>query len=255
MNAEMKQPFTEASRSDQKEKLNLHSCYQRAWKGFRKGWVILCLISAAIVAFELTPRMIVTSEWSSLRKSSLLLVQSLIRGDEVTAARLLPLVRIQSRMIIRRLFIITTYLFPAIALLTILLLMRASRAVKKEKREKERIIWLIYISFVHVLLAVIKLAAFFLFIVPGVYLYVRLIFVSLVMLEERLTARQAIRRSWELTRGSFFRILFLVVINTVIQITATLTILGLIPSTGFINTARAAAFHQLRERGSEQRDG
>ena len=143
-------------------------------------------------------------------------------------------------------------LFPFVALVTISLLMYANWAVKDKKGKRKHVAVLIYIALVHVLLAIGKLMAFFLFLIPGFYVYVKLLFVSLIMLEEKKGALEAIKASWTMTRGNFWRLFLLTAINTILQIIAAPTIIGLVPVTGFANTARAAAFRMLWE--GEQRD-
>jgi len=227
--------------------LNLTQCYRFAWKGFKKGWIILCLISALIVAFEVVPRIAVNSDYQSLKSTGISLVKAMLRNDRAAVARITPLVKYQSSLLSRRLLRITLYAFPFIALLTIILLMRANYSVKGTDTagKKNSIPALLYISLAHVVMAILKLAAFFLLIIPGVFLYIRLLFVSLIMLEEELDFLPAIKRSWAITRGSFFRLFLLVMINSILQITAAFTIVGLIPVTGFVNTVRAAAHLQV----------
>jgi uncharacterized membrane protein len=96
---------------------------------------------------------------------------------------------------------------------------------------------------------VAKLAATLLLVIPGLYLYVRLMFVSLVMLEDRSAgAARAARASWRLSRGNFWSLLLLVLMNTGVQLLAAPSILGLIPATGFASAARASAFTLLHGR-------
>ena len=92
------------------------------------------------------------------------------------------------------------------------------------------------------MISIIKIIPFLFFILPGIYIYVKLLFVSLIMLEKKCTARAAVKLSWKMTDGHFWELFFLVFINSGIQLAALTTILGEIPATGFVNTARAAAF-------------
>ena len=123
--------------------------------------------------------------------------------------------------------------------------MYANWAVKDRRDAGRPFLFIVYIAVVHVLLAIGKLSAFFFLIVPGVYLYVKLLFVSLIMLEQKKGALSAIKTSWMMTSGNFWRLFLLVVINALIQFVAVITIVGVIPATGFVNTARAAAFRML----------
>jgi len=137
---------------------------------------------------------------------------------------------------------------PFVALLTVILLAFANTAVKnrREKRSFGRMSW---IATAHVLIALAKGFAFLFFVIPGVYLYVRLLFVSLVMLEDETAGvGEAIRKSWVMTCGSFWKLLGLVCLNSSLQLITAPTIIGLVPFTGFVNTARAAAFQMLRDK-------
>ncbi len=73
---------------------------------------------------------------------------------------------------------------------------------------------------------------------------------SLIMLEEGAGARVPIKQSWQMTRGNFWELFLLVLMNTGIQLLALPTVIGEIPATGFVNTARAAAFRMILEEGN-----
>jgi len=140
---------------------------------------------------------------------------------------------------------------PFVALLTVILLAFANTAVKncRGKRSFGRMSW---IATAHVLIALVKGLAFLFFVIPGVYLYVRLLFVSLVMLEDETAGvGEAIRKSWVMTCGNFWKLLGLVCLNSFLQLITAPTIIGLVPFTGFVNTARAAAFQMLRDEAEE----
>ena len=86
----------------------------------------------------------------------------------------------------------------------------------------------------------------FLLFVPGVYLYVKLFFVPLVMLDQGLGARAAVWESFAMSRGNFWRLTGLIAINLAIQAASLITVIGIVPATGFVNTARACAYQSLR---------
>jgi len=100
---------------------------------------------------------------------------------------------------------------------------------------------------VDVPLADIKATAMVLVFTLGIYLYIKWLFVSFVLLEEEASIGEAVRRSSALTKGNFFPLLGLVVLNGVIQLISLPTIIGIIPATGFVNTVRAAAYVSLRD--------
>jgi len=136
--------------------------------------------------------------------------------------------------------------FPFIALLSMILLTWANAAVK-DRRNKNSSGRMLTITGVHLLLAFVKGLAFAFFILPGFYLYVRLLFVTLILLEEKETGMvEAVRKSWAMTDGNFWNLLTLVCLNGTLQLAVSPTIIGLIPATGFANTARAAAYQMLK---------
>ena len=161
-----------------------------------------------------------------------------------------PKLATQTSILMRKLIRFGFYVFPLIALATVALLMYANRAVKNRQEPNRALSFLVYVALVHVMLAIGKLLAILFFILPGVYLYIKLLFVSLLMLEEGHGARVAIKKSWQMTQGNFWELLLLVLMNTGIQLLALPTLIGEIPATGFVNTARAAAFRTILEEGS-----
>jgi hypothetical protein len=114
-------------------------------------------------------------------------------------------------------------------------------------RKKQTSGRILYISGVHVLLAIIKALAMVLVLPLGIYLYIKWLFVSFILLEEDASIGEAVRRSSELTKGNFFPLLGLVTLNSAIQLISLPTLIGIIPATGFVNTVRAAAYVALRD--------
>ena len=230
--------------------LSLNTCYSLAWKSFRKWWIPLCLISGFIFVFELVPRLVLLPEMVKLKQTLFENVRQMVSvansGTLEGFDALILEINEQVLSYSTQLFKWVAILFPFVALLTIVLLMWANMAVK-DQRDKNSISRTLYIVVVHVLLAVIKISAFMFCILPGFYIYVRLFFVSLILLEEKETGLvEALTKSWVMTRGNFWNLLGLFVINTACQMAAAPTIIGMIPVTGFVNTARAAAYQMLK---------
>ncbi len=228
--------------------------YKLAWKSFKKWWTPICLISFFIFIFEIIPRIHISSEFNNLENTSRQLMHAILQKDTQQAKLRIWEIQYRTRLILNKAIQSTAIVFPFIALATIILLMFANWATKDKKGERKPLLTLIYIACVHILLACLKLFAFLLFIIPGVYIYVKLLFVSLLMLEENIPAWQAIKKSWKMSTGYFADLFFLVVINTIIQTILLFTIVGLIPGTGFVNTARAAAFQLLRHNNRDKRN-
>lgn len=219
--------------------------YKLAWKSFRKWWIPICLVSLLIFIFEIIPRILVSSEFQNFNTSVKQLTSAIIQNDADRIKLLSIEIQYEIRIILNKIIQTTAIVFPFIALATVVLLMIANWATKDKKGERKSVLSLIYIACVHIVLACIKLLAFLLFIIPGVYIYVKLLFVSLLMLEEDMSAWEAVRRSWIMTNGYFISLFLLTALNSIIQFLLLPTIVGLIPGTGYVNTARAAAFRLI----------
>jgi hypothetical protein len=230
-------------------KLSVIGCYGLAWRSFAKWWIPLCLISAIVVVFQVVPRLRLRADVDELKTTTRSLVTAVVENNQAELEKISPNMAAQAGVVMRKRALYALCIFPFVALLTVVLLMYANWAVKNKREERRSLPTLVYVAFVHVMLAIAKLLAFFLFFLPGAYLYIKLLFVSLIMLEEKKGARAAIRISWQMTTGNFSKLFLLVLGNTVIQLAALPTIIGEIPATGFANTARAAAFRMIWAEG------
>jgi len=228
-------------------KLNILSCYALAWKSFSRWWIPLCLISGIIVVFHIIPRTFVSTDVNEFKATARTFVTAFAGNDLQKLDEVTPELAAQSNRLMRKVIRIGLCIFPFVSLLTVSLLMYANRAVKnRQTTRKTPFLTLTYIAIIHVLLAIGKMLAFLCFVVPGAYLYIKLLFVSLIMLEEKKGAVAAIKASWQMTEGNFWRLFLLIFINGGIQVIVLPTIIGTIPLTGFTNTARAAAFQMLQ---------
>lgn len=227
------------------KQFDLMACYSLAWKSFSKWWIPLTAISFFVVFFQILPQILGMSGFSELIHDFIEMVKAILASDADKLDMLSAKIVERANTITREVMKMGTVLFPLTALLSILLIMQANLAVKDTNKRERTFIELIYISFLHVVMAIVKLLAFVLFIVPGVYLYIKLLFVSLVMLEEKKGFWDAIKKSWELTEGNFWMLFTLVFLNSSVQGMLATTIIGAIPATAFVNTARAAAYRQL----------
>lgn len=224
---------------------DLLACYKLAWNSFSKWWIPLSLISFFIVLFQILPQILSMGELSSFKKDTIDIFIAIFNSDADKLEMLSASIVERSQSLSKSLMKMSTILFPLTALFSVLLIMQANLAVKDTNKRERSFPELIYISIVHVVLAIVKLLAFFLFVIPGVYLYIKLLFVSLVMLEENEGVFVAIKKSWQLTDGNFWSLLTLVVVNTSVQGMVVPTIIGAVPATAFVNTARASAYRQL----------
>lgn len=231
---------------------SLQGCYAQAWKSFSKWWIPLCLISAGILFFNIGPRLMAHGELTAMFQQGVQMMRAVADGDVDAVYQMTLDLQQLSFEYTRQLCKWVLVSLPFVALLTVILLAFANMAVK-DQRKKRPFVRTVWIAIVHVMLAVVKGVAFLFFMIPGFYLYVRLLFVSLVMLEDdSVGVGDAVRRSWRMTRGDYWKLFALVGMNTALQMVAASTIIGLIPATGFANTARAEAFQMLRERSEEE---
>jgi len=228
-------------------KLSVLNCYAVAWRSFAKWWIPLCLISGALFVFQILPRLLASAEMKELMGTANAFMTALAQNDPQGLAE--ALAQAQGRLYAwtHQFAKYSLLLFPLVALCTVFLLMYANWAVKDSREKQRSLAAVAYIAIVHVAMATVKLAAFALLIVPGVYLYIRLLFVSLVMLEQKKGAAEAIATSWRMTAGNFWKLLLLMLMNSALQLLAMPTVIGTIPVTGFANTARAAAFRMILE--------
>ena len=228
--------------------LSLKKCYSLSWKSFRKWWIPLCLISAFVLLFEIGPRIMLRPETVALEESVTEIVSVFKTGtlDELEAL----LYETQALVFAYTLKLSKLLLvaLPFIALLSMILLTWANAAVK-DRRNKNSTGRMLMIAWIHLVLAFVKGLAFAFFILPGFYLYTRLFFVTLILLEEKeIGMMDAVRKSWTMTTGNFWNLLTLICLNGTFQLAVAPTIIGLIPVTGFANTARAAAYQMLKGR-------
>ncbi|MGB2824400.1 MAG: hypothetical protein WBF17_25720 [Phycisphaerae bacterium] len=225
--------------------LSVGACYALAWRSFSKWWIPLCLISGVIVVFQLVPQLLVRSDVNELQVAAYTLATAVSQNDAAKVQEISSKLTAQMAELAHKLARLALLTFPLIGLLTVVLLMYANWAVRDRHERRRPLAVLMYIALVHVVLAIGKLAAFLFCFVPGAYLYIKLLFVSLIMLEEKKGAAEAIAISWRMTRGNFWRLFLLILMNTGIQMLSVPTIIGAIPATGFANTARAAAFRMI----------
>jgi len=228
--------------------LSLKKCYSLSWKSFSKWWIPLCLISAVILLFEIGPRIMLHPETLALEEAVIEMVDVFQNGTLSELETLLYEAQALGFAYTLKLSKLLLVALPFIALLSIILLTWANAAVK-DRRNKNSVGRMLMIAWIHLILAFVKGLAFAFFILPGFYLYTRLFFVTLILLEEKeIGMMDAIRKSWAMTAGNFWSLLTLICLNGTFQLAVAPTIIGLIPATGFANTARAAAYHMLKGR-------
>jgi hypothetical protein len=228
---------------------NLKGCYIKAWKSFAKWWIPICVVSGFLMLVELGPKQLARAESAAI---SQMLTESITAYRQGNAAefeqRILELN--QACLIYsKKLVLFTSYAAPIMALLTILLVGASVMAVK-DQRARYSPRHVLIVSFLNLIITTFKILSLFLFLPFGIYIYIKLYFVSLLMLEENQGPATAVRESWKMTGGHFRSLCGMAAINTILQVAMAPTIIGLVPATGFVTTARVAAFMGLRKKPS-----
>ena len=226
--------------------LALKPCYSKAWKSFAKWWIPICLLAGGLMVFNWIPKQFAQAESSALSQTIDEIVAAAGQDDlsqlEALTTELIETMRAYAA----KLLTFSFYAAPFAALLTVLLYCASLMAVK-DRRTRYSPKGIAVATLFQFIIAPLKVLLIFLLLPLGIFVYVKLLFVTLLMLEEGNSPAEAITTSWKMTTGSFWPLLGMTLINGTLQIAMVPTVVGLIPASGFANTARAAAFTMLRE--------
>ena len=97
-----------------------------------------------------------------------------------------------------------------------------------------------------ILLAVIVVVGFIVLIIPGIIFCIRLYYAPYILVDKRTGAFEAIRESWLITRGHFWRIFLMALMAIPIVIGGLIAlVVGIIPAALWINLAFAVLYTQL----------
>lgn len=224
---------------------SLMACYAKAWKAFAKWWIPICLIAAGLVVFQLGPEKLAKAESSAISHSLTEIAVAIEQDDWIRVEALAAELNETLLAYAKAVATFSLYAAPIVALLTIVLLCTSIMAVKGRRIRYSP--WhILFVALVNTLLAFVKILLVFLFLPLGVYLYIKLYFVSLAMVEEQKNLSDAIQQSWHLSTGHFWTLLGMVALNSILQFAMIPTLIGLIPASGFATTSRAAAYAMLR---------
>lgn len=227
----------------------LKACYSKAWKSFTKWWIPICLIAGVLMVFELGPEQLAKAEAAAVGETIARIIDAFEQDDLAQVEALAVELNETSLAYAKTVMTFTLYAAPVIAVLTIILLCASIMAVKD--RHTTYSPWhILRVAFLNMLMAFAKVLLLFLFLPLGIYVYIKLYFISLAMVEEQRGLTGAIKRSWEISAGNFWPLFGMVAINSALQLAMLPTLIGLIPATGFATTARAAAFSMLHNEHS-----
>ena len=226
-------------------RLSLKACYSKAWRAFAKWWIPICLLAGILMVFQLGPKQLARAESSAVGQTIEQIVSAFEQNDLERIEDLAIELNETAWAYAQKVMTFALYALPFAAILSILLLGTSVMAVKNQRRRYPpgRVI---LIAGVNLVIAVVKIALIFLLLPLGLFIYIKLYFVTLLMLEEGHSPARAIKSSWQITNGDFWPLFGMMAINSLLQLALAPTIIGLIPATGFANTARAAAYSMLR---------
>lgn len=227
------------------QSLSIKSCYSKAWTSFAKWWIPLCVIAGILVVFQWIPKQLAQTESTAMHQSLSDITAAFDQGDYSQLGALTEQLTVTVLDYAQRVLVFSLYATPFALLLTVLLIATSLMAARN-RRIKFSSGRLASVALAHLVFAFVKMLLLLLLLPLGLFVYIKLFFVSLLMLEEGATPVAAAKESWRMTSGNFWPLFGLVAINSLLQLALIPTVIGLIPATGFANTARAGAFAILR---------
>lgn len=227
------------------DQFSLRKCYAKAWKSFAKWWIPICLLAGGLMVFDGLPRLLAKEESQAMRQIITQIMEAAEAGDLARVEESFPELQATVLAYSHTLLTFILYAAPIASLLTVLLYCTSLMAVK-DCRTHYPLKTIMVVSMFQLVIAFVKMLLFFLIPPLGIYIYIKLYFVSLLMLEDEKSMGEALKESWSTTTGSFWPLFAMVAINGTLQFALVPTIIGVIPATGFANTTRATAFSILR---------
>lgn len=250
----------------EKPKVSIAAAFKEAWKGFKGWWIPLCIASSILLfsqswlpkyAMKKIPELKVFEEYNKEWRKYHYLLDHKCPPLEAQDYFFSQIKRISSKASTKQAFtgltIKMTILFGVVLLLfsilnVVIILMSKFSVSDKKESIKENAKKPVTLTPSYLLLTIIKLAAFAFFIIPGIYLYIKLYFTGFIITEESANPFTAMKKSWQLTNGIFWPTFLIFVITLIIDLISALTIIGFIPGTSFKYTLRAALYKQALAR-------
>lgn len=125
------------------------------------------------------------------------------------------------------------------------------QSVRKIKPDFEYLIKGFMENYFHIVLASLLVTAlvilgFFVLIIPGIIIGVRLIFVSYIVMDKKLDPIEAVELSWKLTRGHGWRIFGMIIVSFFIIIFGLLLfIVGIFPAIMWVSSSFATLYESV----------
>ncbi len=98
----------------------------------------------------------------------------------------------------------------------------------------------------NLLVAAIVMAGFFMLVVPGIIFACKLAFVPYLVMDKKLDPVEAVKSSWQMTKGHAWTIFFMAIVSFFIILLGLLAmLLGVIPAAMWIKSAFSALYHAV----------
>lgn len=229
-----------------KNLFSIKECYTQAWIAFSKWWIPLCLLSGIIFLFGWLPKLFVRVESAQITSSIVEFINILQQGSADEVAFAIAQTNDLIFIYVIKLLRLSLYILPVVALLTVVLYGISIMAVNN-RRIRYSFATIVKVTFFQFIIAPVKILLLFFVFPLGVFIYIKLFFVTFLMLEQNRSFGKAIKESWAMTTGYFWSLVGVVCINSVLQVGMGLTVIGIIPCNGFTSTVRAIAFKGLQQ--------
>jgi hypothetical protein len=273
--------------------VNIGECYKQAWRGFSRWWIPLCAIALIAVVADALPRMLAQNDvtQTSLMKDVWSMTQAMAANDLDAVQQYSRRVRSGGIQFIQALGRYTLYSLPVVLPVAVLLIVFGMKAsskegldIKKDARTAGRrgfyvlltqiyamvvtaipiLLFALFARFLQTAvkgqspafalgLVLVALLGLFVALFFTCICYILFFFAPQLAADEELGPIKSMIVSQRMVRRSFMMVFLLVMTNVTIQGFAAITVIGLIPATAFVNTARGAAYYQLLE--LERADG
>ena len=249
-------------------KLDLSACFKEAWRGFKGWWIPLCIVAALIVLLS-QDRLLRFMFHDDLQRLQPLVTaceqfkHDILCGgvpsperymectERVTDVLLQPNIQDAIHDLCLRMTYIPMGLMAVLGALQVVLIILSKASVQQVadtavlKRDFSRIATL---TASYSVLAVTKaLAIMCCCVLPGIYLYGRLLCAEFIITEQSANPLSAITQSWRMTRADHLKVFLVALFAFALWTIAFVSIIGVIPARSFEYTLRAAVYRQLKE--------
>ena len=257
----------ENSRSE----VDILKAFKEALKGFKGWWIPLC-IASSILLFSQSwlPKLVVKNFQElkvvdSYKKEYDDFSEKLASGYDPRSAAMRFAENILEmtakpenqklfRMLFYKIMILCGILLVLVSILHVVIILMSKFSVSTEKESIKKYAGKPFrLIPSYLLLTVIKIIPFMFFFIPGLYFYVRLYFTGFIITEKSANPFTAMKESWEMTEGIFWKTFFVFVVTLVIDLISFITFIGFIPGTSFKYTLRASLYKQALKRSSKKR--